>query len=216
MEFVISYSCGKDSALALYRMLLEGHRAVGLLVMVNRELDRSWFHGVDRPLLKAVSASLEIPLILCPCTKEGYAAALEAGLARAAALGAEAAVFGDIDIEEHRQWYTGRCEAAGLPAIFPLWREDRLALTRAVIDLGFRALIKCVDKSNVDPELLGLPLTHALVDKIVAGGADGCGENGEYHTFVCDGPIFSFPLPVELGKVLDFDSHAAIDIRLKK
>jgi diphthine-ammonia ligase len=186
---VISYSCGKDSALALYRMLQQGHRPVGLLVMVNREQNRSWFHGVDKPLLEAVSRSLRIPLICGECEGKDYAAAMETALARAKAAGAGAAVFGDIDIEGHRRWSSERCAAAGLEAVFPLWQQDRPALVEEVIDLGFKAMIKCVEKSKVDSKLLGLTLSRNLVEEIAASGADPCGENGEYHTFVYDGPI---------------------------
>ena len=214
VKFVISYSCGKDSALALHRMLQQGHQAVGLLVMINREQNRSWFHGVDKPLLEAVSRSLRIPLLCGECEGEDYAAAMEAALARAKAAGADAAVFGDIDIEDHRRWSSERCAAAGLEPIFPLWGEKRLALVEEVIDLGFKAMIKCVDKNRVDPRLLGATLSRALVEEIAASGADPCGENGEYHTFVYDGPTFSFPLTVKQGRVIDFGTHAAIDLRL--
>jgi len=212
IQFVMSYSCGKDSALALYRMLKEGRRPVGLLVMVNEDQQRSWFHGVNMPLLEAVSESLKIPLIICACKSEDYTRSIELGLNKAQKLGAECAVFGDIDIEEHRTWCTERCAAAGLSATFPLWRQNRLALTQEVIALGFKAVIKCVEKSKADPQFLGAALTRELIAQIVAGGADACGENGEYHTFVYDGPIFSFPLPVRLGKPVDFGTHAAIDI----
>jgi len=214
VKFVISYSCGKDSALALYRMLQQGHQPVGLLVMINREQSRSWFHGLDKPLLEAVSQSLRIPLFCGECEGKDYADAMEAALARAKEAGAEAAVFGDIDIEGHRQWSRERCAAADLKAIFPLWGEDRLALVKEVIGLGFKAMIKCVEKSKVDPKYLGETLSRALVEEIAASGADACGENGEYHTFIYDGPIFSFPLPVEKGRVIDFGTHAAIDLRL--
>lgn len=216
MNFVISYSCGKDSALALYRMVREGHKPVGLLVMFNEEQGRSWFHGVDKPLLEAVSKSLNIPLILCECKACDYNAAIETGLVRAKELGAEVAVFGDIDIQEHREWGTERCRVAGLDAVFPLWQQDRLALTHEVIDIGFKAVIKCVEKSKVHPKFLGTILHHDIINEIIAGGADACGENGEYHTFVFDGPIFSFPLPIEMGEVIDFETHAVIDIRYKR
>ncbi|MFO8059996.1 MAG: diphthine--ammonia ligase [Bacillota bacterium] len=212
MRFVTSYSCGKDSALALHRMVQAGHQPIALLVMLNEEENRSWFHGVDRPLLEAVSDSLGIPLIECACTGEEYHTAMEEGLLTAANMGAEVAVFGDIDIEDHRKWATDRCASAGLRAACPLWRQDRLALTREVISAGFAAIIKCVDKSRTDPDLLGEILTDELIERIVAGGADACGEHGEYHTFVYDGPIFSHPLPIQMGRILDFGTHAAIDI----
>ena len=101
MKFAISYSCGKDSALALYRMIQAGHEPVCLLVTFNELMGRSWFHGVDPLLLESISQSLNIPLITCPCRGEDYRTALETGMRKARDLGATACVFGDIDIEGH-------------------------------------------------------------------------------------------------------------------
>ena len=136
MKFVLSYSCGKDSTLALHKMLEQGHEPVGLLVMVNQEAGRSWFHGVDPELLEEISRSLGIPLIPCLSTGEEYHLVMEEGLRRAKELGAQAAVFGDIDIEEHAQWCRGRCEAAGLKGVFPLWQRDRKENAREILALG--------------------------------------------------------------------------------
>lgn len=130
MQFVMSYSCGKDSALALHRMVQKGHVPVALLVMVNRELGRSWFHGVDRDLLGEISDALGIPLLAAESTGEAYHIRFEQALRQAKAMGAERCVFGDIDIADHAAWGRARCEAAGMEAEFPLWQEDREALTR--------------------------------------------------------------------------------------
>ena len=136
MKFVMSYSCGKDSTLALARLKAAGGEPAGLLVMVNEEMDRSWFHGADYRLLEKYSQALGIPLLLCPSGAEAYADAFEEGLRKAGRLGAEAACFGDIDIEEHRGWCEARCLSVGLEAIFPLWQEKRAAVVEELIDEG--------------------------------------------------------------------------------
>ena len=216
MKFVLSYSCGKDSTLALHKMLEQGHEPVGLLVMVNQEAGRSWFHGVDPELLEEISRSLDIPLIPCPSTGEEYHLVMEEGLCRAKELGAQAAVFGDIDIEEHAQWCRGRCEAAGLEGVFPLWQRDRKENAREILALGYQCVMKCVRNDARPQEMLGKVLDDSLLRQMESLGIDVCGENGEYHTIVLGGPIFHTPVPYTCGEILDFGNISAMDIRLAK
>lgn len=117
MKFVMSYSCGKDSTLALHKMVEQGHTPVALLVMFNQDQERSWFHGVDRPLLEQIAASLELPLLLCPSSGEEYHLAFEEGLRRAMEMGAEACVFGDIDIEDNAAWCGPAARRWGSPPV---------------------------------------------------------------------------------------------------
>ena len=212
MNFVVSYSGGKDSVLALHKMLESGHTPVGLLVMVNRELQRSWFHGVDLELLQKISDSLEIPLILCESAGEDYHTMLETGLKKAKEQGAEACVFGDIDIEGHLAWCKERCEAVGLKCIHPLWHRDREKNTNEIISLGYQCLIKCVRNQDLPQEYLGKALSSELVAEMKQRGIDVCGENGEYHTVVVDGPIFHDPVKYICREVLDFGNISAINI----
>jgi uncharacterized protein (TIGR00290 family) len=185
-----------------------------MLVMFNEAAGRSWFHGINPQLLEASSRSLGLPLINCPSAGEDYHLALENGLREAKKYGAEACVFGDIDIDEHRDWNEARCEAAGLKMILPLWKQDRDTLVFETIDAGFKAVIKCVESRWLGDEFLGKTLDRDLVEQIRATGSDVCGENGEYHTFVYDGPTFSAPVPFRLGEVIDFDTHSVIDVLL--
>ncbi len=214
MNFAMSYSGGKDSALALHRLIRQGHTPVALITTINREQGRSWFHGAPMDLLEAIGNSLDIPLIPCACAPDGYTEALERALQAARDLGAEACAFGDIDIADHKVWNEARCASAGLKCLLPLWRQDRERLTREGIAAGFKALIKIVRSDALDGSFLGQPLTPALVERIAATGSDICGENGEYHTIVIDGPIFKRPVPVRLGHIIDFGTHKAIDISL--
>ena len=214
MRFVALYSTGKDSILALQRMVSAGHEPVALLNMFNKEAQRSWFHGVNADLLEELSTSLGIPIMRCVCTGEDYEKEQESCLLEARALGAEAAIFGDIDIEEHAKWNQARSENAGLECIMPLWQQDRAALVSEFIELGYRAYIKSVDLSYLDESFLGKELDTKTVEEMVSRGSDACGENGEYHTMAFAGPLFSYPVPLSLGEIVNFGTHAAIDIRL--
>lgn len=212
MKFVMSYSCGKDSTLALQRLLEEGHAPVGLLVMVKDDLNRVWFHGADPALLERVSLSLGVPLILCPSGGEDYHLAFEKGLTRARELGAEFVGFGDIDLDGNRNWSETRCKNAGLDARFPLWQRNRTDIVEEIIDRGFTCLIKTVNNRLLPKFLLGRKLDWETMQIMADHGVDVCGENGEYHTLAVDGPIFHSPVPYRLGAILDFGDWSAIEI----
>lgn len=212
-KFVMSYSCGKDSTLALYRMIKNGHKPVALLITVDKKVLRSWFHGVPESLLQEVSKSLNIPLLLVKCEGEEYKAAFNKALNKAKnELGAEACVFGDIDLEAHRVWCTDRCDEANMEAIFPLWLEDREKLTYEFIDSGFKTVIKNVRLDVLSTEFLGKVLTKKVVSDIVAAGSDACGENGEYHTFSFDGPLFKYPIRFKENGIITNETHGFLDI----
>ena len=213
MKFVMSYSCGKDSTLSLYRMIKAGHEPLALLITVDKKVCRSWFHGVPKHLLEEVSKSLNIPLLLVESIGDNYKETFEEALGKAKEQGAEACVFGDIDLEAHRTWCTDRCEAVGLEAVFPLWLEAREALTHEFIDLGFTTVLKNVKLECLGEEFLGKVLTKELVEKIKATGSDACGENGEYHSFVYDGPLFSYPVSFEVGENILTETHGYLDIK---
>lgn len=212
MKFVMSYSCGKDSTLALDKLIKSGHEPAGLLVMVNKELGRSWFHGAENQLLDKISDALKIPLLRCPSDGEGYAKAFEEGLRIARESGADLAGFGDIDVEEHRSWCEERCAAAGVKPVFPLWQQERVAVVRQVLSDGYRCIIKSIDNRLLPRDLLGRELDADVLSVMSEKGVDLCGENGEYHTIVVDGPIFKRRLDVRLGDCLDFGERSVIDI----
>ena len=213
MKFAMSYSCGKDSALALHKLIQAGHTPVCIVVAVNKDAGRSWFHGAGDALLDKVSQALGLPLIAARCNGDEYQEAFETALRQAKSLGAECAAFGDIDIEGHLQWNRDRCVAADLECVMPLWGMARTDAVSELLSAGFTARIKSIDKQYLDASFLGEALSPAIIERIAATGADICGENGEYHTFVSDGPIFKHPVPIELGDVIDLGTHAVIDIR---
>lgn len=212
-NFIMSYSCGKDSTLSLYRMIKDGHKPVALLVTVDKKALRSWFHGIPDKLLNDVSKSLDIPLLLVESDGTNYTETFEEALKKAKNMGATACVFGDIDLEEHRTWCQDRCNEAKMEAIFPLWQEGREDLTYEFIDSGFKAIIKNVRLDVLGEEFLGKVLTKDLVEKIKEAGSDPCGENGEYHTFVYDGPLFKEKINFNIGENILTETHGYLDIK---
>ena len=190
-RFVLSYSGGKDSVLALHRMVRAGWQPHALLTTYHAGRSRTWFHGLPVPLLERAAASLGVPLSLAVCGEgEDYNARFTNALRRLRAEGAEAVVFGDIDLQAHRDWCEARCREAGLEAVLPLWMEGREALVREFLDAGYSTMLKVVRLRELPESFLGRVLDRALVEEIQARGADACGENGEYHTMVFDGPLF--------------------------
>jgi diphthine-ammonia ligase len=212
MKFVISYSCGKDSTLALHRMTKGNHEPIALLVMCNEADHRSWFHGVDDQLLNKIARSLNIPLLKCVSQGEDYHLAFENGLKRAKALGAEACVFGDIDLEGHKEWATERCENAGLHSEFPLWQEDREQITVEFVLSGYQAIIKCISNKHLPKDFLGKQLDLSLIKALKELNVDVCGENGEYHTIVIDGPLFKEKIELNNRGELDLGDYTVLDL----
>lgn len=213
MKFVMSYSCGKDSTLALYKMIQAGHTPVCLLVMVKQDEDRSYFHGASPDMLRRYEAALGLPMVLCPSDGADYHIALEAGLQKARAMGAEGAAFGDIDLEANRAWEEARCGHTGLIPFFPLWQRGREDNVEELIRLGFRCLIKSVNNTLLPEDLLGRYLDREAVGIMRDAGVDVCGENGEYHTLAVDGPVFKTPLAFTTGGILRFGDYSVVDVR---
>ncbi|MDR0838944.1 MAG: diphthine--ammonia ligase [Oscillospiraceae bacterium] len=216
IKVAASYSGGKDSALALYRAINAGHAPVCLLTTYNEAAGRSWFHGVPREVLEKVSEALKIPLELFKTgAGDDYERDFKAALARAKAeRGAQGCVFGDIDLQTHYDRCASWCAQTQLESLFPLWNGDRAALVYELIDAGFKAVITIVNTQQLGERFLGKTLTRELAAEIAAEGADVCGENGEYHTFVYDGPIFASPVAVSFGDTLRSGEYSILPVTL--
>ncbi len=204
---VVSFSGGKDSILSLYRAINNDYDICGLLVTFNGEKN-SCFHEIPYDVLKKISDSINVPLIDVDCSKwEMYETEFEKELRKIKKKEIDTCIFGDIDIKKHRLWGEQRCINAGLQSYFPLWNEDRQKLTNEVIELGFEAIIKKVNLHCLSEDFLGRKLDKALVSQIKKCGSDPCGENGEYHTLVVNGPIFTKKIEIEiLGRKIDNNS----------
>lgn len=212
-KFVASYSGGKDSTLAIYRAVRQGLVPMELFTTFNKDRELSWFHGIPRQLLNKISNEIEVPITLIETTGEKYTESFEEYLKEAKEKGAEVCIFGDIDLEGHLKWCTERCEAVGIEAYFPLWKESRKSLVHEFIDTGFKTIITVVDTSRLSEEFLGKILTREVASEIEISGADICGENGEYHTFTFDGPLFKTFVEFEKCEKVIHEKYAIIPVK---
>jgi uncharacterized protein (TIGR00290 family) len=209
-----SWSGGKDSALALHEALGAGAEPRFLVSMMTEGGERSRSHGLPRELLAAQAAAVGLPIRFGAATWSGYREEFVRVVGEGvAATGARAGVFGDIDLDEHREWEEGVCAEVGVEAVLPLWHRDRRAVADQLLAAGFRALIVAVRDDILPPSLLGCTLDSAVLAEIEAAGADPCGENGEFHTFVLDGPIFQEPVDVEPAGTILRDGVWFLDLR---
>jgi uncharacterized protein (TIGR00290 family) len=211
-KFIASYSGGKDSTLAIYRAIKQGMILKELVITYNTDEERSWFHGITESLINKISKEMNTPITLIKTTGEDYEKKFEEKLKQAKNSGIEVCIFGDIDIEDHLNWCKDRCEAAEIEAYFPLWQESRRKLVYEFIDLGFKTMITVVNNSQMSSNFAGQILTREVAEDIAKSGADICGENGEYHTFVFDGPLYLNPIEFEIGDIIKIDNYSIVPI----
>jgi uncharacterized protein (TIGR00290 family) len=216
---LISWSSGKDSAWALHllraRAAEMGVEIAGLLTTFNAEFDRVAMHAVRRELVEAQAAAAGLPLhavpLPWPCSNEQYEALMGAECRRAVADGIGAVVFGDLFLQDVRAYRERTLAGIGLEPIFPLWQLPTRELSHEMLRGGLRARITCVDKKALDATFAGREFDAALLADLPAH-VDPCGENGEFHTFVYDGPMFRWPIPVSLGELRDADGFVFADL----
>jgi uncharacterized protein (TIGR00290 family) len=192
MVFALSWSGGKDSALALWTLRREQLEPEALITTVTESYGRVSMHGVRRELLARQAQALGIPLVevVIPpaCVNEVYEARMAEAFAAAPLSGVEAVAFGDLFLEDVRTYREERLAAGGKRGLFPLWGRDTSALAREVLDAGFTATLVCVDPRALDRAFAGRAYDEQLLAELPPG-VDPCGENGEFHTFVSAGPI---------------------------
>lgn len=200
MRAFFSWSGGKDSMLALHRALDAGWQVEALLAMFDESGERSRSHAIPPVLMQAQADALGIPLVMRQASWSDYEAVFVDQLKQFAAKGLQAGLFGDIDLQPHRDWEEKVCAAAGLRAELPLWQAPRRALVDELLALGYRARLVCVDARWLDASFCGREFDAGLLADLPAG-VDACGENGEFHTFVFDGPRFAHPVAHALKAV---------------
>jgi uncharacterized protein (TIGR00290 family) len=205
---ILSWSGGKDSALALARLRADPRvRIAGLLTTVAAEHDRVSVHGVRRALLHAQAAALGVPVYEVTLRQGSSNCSYDDAMAQA--LGAlrqeqpavRRVAFGDIFLQDVREYREQRIAALGFDGIFPLWGEPTDALAREVMECGIRARLVCIDTQVLSAAFAGRVYDAALLAEL-PDGIDPCGENGEFHTFVSDGPGFRAPVPYHVGEVV--------------
>ena len=201
---LLAWSGGKDCALALYELTRqEGTEIAALLTTVTEGYDRISMHGVRRTLLAAQAATLGHPLeeVVIPpqCTSEMYEQRMQQALEKYRQAGVLDAAFGDLFLADVRAYREERLGRIGMRGIFPLWGRNTSESARQFIRLGFKAIIVCVDTQALDQAAAGREYDESFLSDL-PDSVDPCGENGEFHTFVYDGPAFRRPLRVERGE----------------
>jgi len=211
------WSGGKDSALALHALRQRDDiRITGLLTTVTEDYDRISMHGVRRSLLLQQAQALALPLhevrIPPQCVNPIYEARMEHALRAELAGGVRTVAFGDIFLQDLREYRERNLAKLDMRAIFPIWKRDTRELARKFCRKGFRAITVCIDRKKLDRSFAGRELTADFFSDLPAD-VDPCGENGEFHTFVFAGPIFSRAIGVQRGEVIDREGFTFCDLK---
>ncbi len=207
-----SWSGGKESALALLRAIRSGANVTRLVNMLAEDGAHSRTHGITAELIQFQAEAIGIPLIQRPSSWETYEQEFKAVLRAMPDEGICRGIFGDIDLEGHREWVERVSSECSITPSLPLWREGRDDLLSEFIRSGFKAVIVAVDKRYLDETWIGREIDGAFVNDIRSQGVDICGEAGEYHTFVYDGPIFKNPVLFRKGAIRSDGDYVLLDI----
>jgi uncharacterized protein (TIGR00290 family) len=216
LPIALSWSGGKDSALTLWALRRDPATApVALITTVTDRYQRISMHAVRRQLLAQQARATGLPLvevlIPTPCPNEVYEQRTDEALRSPPLREVPTIAYGDLFLADIRAYRERRLEAVGRHGLFPLWHRDTTALAHEFIDADFRALIVCVDPAKLDPSFAGRRFDEQLLADLPAG-VDPCGENGEFHTFVHAGPIFTEPIACETGEVVERDGFVFCDV----
>jgi uncharacterized protein (TIGR00290 family) len=188
---------------------------VGLLTTLSSAFDRVAMHGVRELLLDAQADALGLPCrkvaIPSPCPNENYEREIGRALGELRASGVTQVIFGDLFLEDLRKYREARLAEVGMAGLFPLWKRDTTALAGEMIELGLRATVTCIDPKRLDRSFAGRRFDADFVRALPAG-VDPCGENGEFHSFAWDGPMFGRPIPIATGETVERDGFVFTDL----
>ena len=218
-EVLFCWSGGKDSAMALNVLRQQRDlRVAALLTTVTEGYERISMHGVRRTLLQRQAEAAGLPLyevrIPPQCVNPVYEARMREALLSQKENGVHCVAFGDIFLQDLREYRERNLAQVEMKAIFPIWKRDTRELTQEFCAMGFRAIAVCIDSTKLSREFAGRELDESFFRDLPAG-VDPCGENGEFHTFVYDGPIFSIAIAVERGEVVERDRFYFCDLKEK-
>jgi uncharacterized protein (TIGR00290 family) len=216
-KILLSWSSGKDSAWALHLLRKQGGvQLAGLLTTFNAAAERVAMHAVRRALVEAQAERTGIPLwpveIPWPCSNSQYEEIMAGVCSRAVQEGIQGIAFGDLFLEDIRAYRERQLAGTGLEPLFPVWQIPTRKLALDMIAAGVKAKLTCVDPKKLDRSFAGCDFDRNLIGKLPEH-VDPCGENGEFHTFVYDGPMFSRPIEVQTCEIVERDGFVFADIR---
>jgi uncharacterized protein (TIGR00290 family) len=212
---LLSWSSGKDSAWTLHVLRQQSeYEVVGLLSTINQEFRRVAMHGTRVEVLRMQAEAAGLPLIEVPlpwpCSNEHYESAMRVACNAALAAGVELVAFGDLFLQEIREYREKQLAGSGLTPVFPLWESPTDQLARHMISGGLRAKLTCIDPTKMAYDFAGREFDNSLLRELPAE-TDPCGENGEFHTCVYAGPMFSRVIALEAGEIVDRDGFTYAD-----
>jgi diphthine-ammonia ligase len=216
VPFVASWSGGKDSAMAYYRALKAGGIPKRLWTMFEEDEERSKSHALPFEVVEAQAERLSVPLMIRGADWKSYEVQFLDAMKECKEAGIDHGVFGDIDLEDHLNWVQMTCAKISMEAVHPLWMEPRRKILEEFIEAGFEAYIVVVNTKMMPTHFIGRKFTVELMDELEALDIDSCGESGEFHTVVVDGPIFNERVPVVFSGQHERDGYVFLEVSLKK
>ena len=213
--FFCSWSGGKDSCLALFHAIQNGGKPHSLLTMLSEDGVTSRSHALPKPLIEAQAKSLGLRPVFRSASWQAYETEFISALHEFKKSGVELGVFGDIDVDSHREWVRRVCGVAGIAPVHPLWKRDRRELLDEFIRLAFRAQIVVVNEQKLDRNFLGKAIDAQTIIALEEIGIDPSGELGEFHTVVTDGPMFSSKVGIETAGQANHDGYWFLKVGLR-
>ncbi len=211
MSYISSWSGGKDSCFACYQAIREGYNVSHLLNFISKQYKRVSFHGTEAKLIQLQAEAIGVPLLQKETTRNGCEQEFKDAVRSLIPNGVTGIVFGDIYLQEHKDWVERVCQELGIEAIEPLWGQDPERVLLDFIDAGFEATIVSAKSELFDDKWMGRKLDREFLSHLKDNNIDLCGENGEYHTFVTDGPMFQKRIKITKSQPITRDGYWFLD-----
>jgi len=210
-DYLASWSGGKDSCFAVYRALAQGYKISHLVNFISQEYRRVSFHGTEKRMIQLQSQAIGIPVLQKETTPDGYEVEFKAAVRSLLTNDVKGMVFGDIYLDEHKEWVERVCGELGIEAVEPLWGESTESVLTGFIDAGFEAIIVAAKAELIDEEWVGRGVDVDFMNYLKSKNIDLCGENGEYHTLVVDGPLFKRKIEITESRTIKREGYWFLD-----
>jgi len=210
-DYLASWSGGKDSCFAGYKALAQGYKISHLVNFISQQYQRVSFHGTEKRLIQLQSQAIGIPVLQKETTPDGYEAEFKEAVLALLPEGIKGMVFGDIYLDEHREWVERVCAELGIEAVEPLWGESTESVLSGFIEAGFEAIVVGAKAQLIDQEWVGRGVDIDFMNYLKSKDIDLCGENGEYHTLVVNGPLFKRKIEITKSRTIKRDGYWFLD-----